>query len=172
MGTITSYSDLAVPSPGDKVPVVDLSDVSMAASGTNKDTTAEGLAKVLAVYSFELCAETADMATGDGLAGFLVPAEMNGMNLVRASFVVRTAGSGGVSEVQIRRVRDTTAVDMLSTKLTIDSTELKSADSSTAYVINTSNDDVQTDDRIYVDGDTVPATKPKGAMVTLGFAQP
>lgn len=113
-----------------------------------------------------------DHATGDGQAWFIVPANMNGMNLVSVLGVLATAGTTGTADFQIRRVRGGTAADMLSTKLTIDSTELTSATAAAAAVINTSNDDVATGDIIYLDIDAVQTTKAKGGGVVLEFRLP
>jgi hypothetical protein len=60
---------------------------------------------------------------------------------------------------------------MLSTRITIDATENDSADAAAPPVINTSNDDVATADRIYIDLDGVP-TAAKGLTVTLAFQLP
>ncbi len=68
--------------------------------------------------------------------------------------------------IQIHNVTD--AVDMLSTKITIEEDEYNSWDAATAPVINTSNDDVVTGDRIRVDVDIAGAGA-KGLDVILGF---
>ena len=111
-------------------------------------------------------------ATGDGQAGFLVPPCMNGMNLVSVLGVVATAGTTGTGDYQFRRVRAGSSADMLSTKLTIDSTELTSATAATAAVINTSNDDLATGDIIYLDVDAVQSTPAKGGFAVLEFRLP
>ena len=60
--------------------------------------------------------------------------------------------------------------NMLSTKLTTDLTEVGSDSAATAYVINTSNDHVNTNDKIRIDCDVAPSTAPLGLTITLGFA--
>ena len=52
-------------------------------------------------------------------------------------------------------------------KLTIDSAETGSDTAATAAVINTSNDDLATNDVLRVDIDAVSTTPPQGLIVTL-----
>ena len=113
-----------------------------------------------------------DHATGDGQAWFVVPACLNGMNLVGVVATVATAGTTGTADFQLRRVRSGSAVDMLSTKITIDSTETSTTTAATPAVINASNDDVATGDIIYLDVDAVQTTKAKGGAVALEFRLP
>ena len=61
------------------------------------------------------------------------------------------------------------SVDMLSTKLTIDSGEVGSDSAATSYVIDTTKDDVATNDCIAIDIDQVSTTPPKGLIIRLGF---
>jgi len=72
---------------------------------------------------------TTDATTGDGKAYFTVPASMDGMNLVSVQYDFVTAGTTGTHDVQIHNV--TQAVDMLSTKMTVDSTENSSSTAAT-----------------------------------------
>lgn len=109
------------------------------------------------------------ITTGDGKAFFRVPAQLDGLDLVGAAAVLDTAGTGGGFLLQLRRKRSGSDVDMLSTRVSIDSGENDSADATAAYAINTSNDDVATADRIYFDLDGVP-TGGKGLVVELTFA--
>jgi len=61
---------------------------------------------------------------------------------------------------------------LIYTKITIDSTETGSNTAATAAVINTSTDDVATNDVLRIDVDAVSTTKPKGLVITLGFQLP
>lgn len=110
-----------------------------------------------------------DTAVADGKQYHVVPTPMNGMELVGVIASVDTAGTTGTTDIQIRRVRGASAVDMLSTKATIDSGERDTATAATAYVINTSNDDLATADRIFIDLDAISTTAAKGLSVTLWF---
>lgn len=113
-----------------------------------------------------------DTTTGDGKAFFRVPAELNGMNLTGVAMTVATAGTTNTTDVQLRRNRSGSDADMLSTKLTIDSTETDTSTAATAAVINTSNDDVATGDRIFFDVDAVSTTAAKGIYVEMRFELP
>lgn len=108
-----------------------------------------------------------DTATGDGKATFKVPAGLDGMNLVSVDAEVDTAGTTGTTDIQIHNVDN--ALDMLSTKLTIDSAETGSDTAATPAVINTSNDHINTNDIIRIDVDAVSTTAAKGLIITLGF---
>ena len=102
-----------------------------------------------------------------------IPAGLNGMNLVEVHSEVITAGNGSTVDVQLHNVTHT--ADMLSTSLTINSTKHGSDEAgTTAAVINTSEDDVATNDliRIDVDGNGGDTTIAKGLIVTLGFRIP
>lgn len=111
-----------------------------------------------------------DVATGDGKKLFTIPAKCNGMNLVGVHDAVGTAGTTGTTDVQIRNATD--GVDMLSTKLTIDSGETGSDTAATSAVIDTAHDDVATNDRLFIDLDAVSTTPPKGLVVRLTFQLP
>ena len=119
-----------------------------------------------------------DLATGNGQASFQIPAGLDGMNLVQVLACLDVVGTTGTIDIQIRRSRETsptavTDVDMLSTKITIDTTEFSSHNAAVAAVINTSNDDINKEtDRIFADIDAVHTTQGKKLTVTLGFQKP
>lgn len=123
--------------------------------------------KVVEVVAFDF---TTDVAVGDGAAYFLIPASLNGMNLVSVSARVITAGTTGTTDVQIANVTDTT--DMLSTKMTIDSTEVSTSTAATPAVIDTTKDDVVTNDLLRIDVDATSTTKAKGLIVSMEFRLP
>ena len=106
-----------------------------------------------------------DVATGDGAYYFRVPSALNGMNIVDVHAEVITSGTTGTTDIQLHNVTD--AVDILSTKITIDSGETGSDTAATAPVISTSNDDLATNDIIRVDVDAVSTTAPQGLIVTF-----
>jgi hypothetical protein len=110
------------------------------------------------------------LSTGDGKAFFRVPAELNGMNLTGVAAAVYTAGTTNTLDVQIRNKTQT--ADMLSTKITIDSTETDSSTAATPAVIDTGNDDVATGDMIAIDIDAVHTTPAKGLVVEMRFELP
>ena len=119
-----------------------------------------------------------DIEEGNGKFYLHIPEGLNGMNLVEVHSQVVTAGNGSTVDVQLFLLTAPTSTstgnDMLSTSLTIDSTELDSSQASTGYVINGTYDDVDTNDRIRidVDGNGGDTTIAKGLIVTLGFRLP
>lgn len=128
-----------------------------------------GIIRVVSVLVFD---DGTSVATGDGAGDvfFRVPVELNGWNLVGVAAHVQTAGTTNTTDIQIHNV--TQAADMLSTKITIDSTEKDSATAATPAVIDTGNDDVATADEIRFDVDAVSTTAPKGLLVEMRFELP
>lgn len=118
----------------------------------------------------QLLGGTTDTAVGDGVAYFTIPEDLNGMNLISVHGRVITAGTTGTTDFQIANVTD--SVDMLSTKLTIDSGETGSDTAATPAVIDTTKDDVVTNDLLRIDCDAVSTTKAKGGIIRLRFALP
>ena len=123
--------------------------------------------KVVQIFVFDVLSE---VTTWDGKAYFVVPQALNGMNLIRVHAKVLTAWTTGTTDIQIANVTD--AVDMLSTKITIDSTETWSDTAATAAVIDATKDDVATNDLIRIDVDATSTTKAKGLLITLEFQLP
>jgi len=111
-------------------------------------------------------------AVADGLQGFVVPASMVGMNITSVIAVVDTAGTTGTTDIQLRRVRAGTPVDVLSTVATIDTTELTTETAATPYVINTSNDDLALGDKLFPDIDAISTTPAEGLSFTVGLQWP
>lgn len=109
-------------------------------------------------------------STGDGKAYFRVPSSLNGFNITGVAATVYTAGTTGTTDIQIRNKTD--SVDVLSTKLTIDSAETDSSTAATAAVIDTTKDDVATGDVIAIDVDAVSTTAAKGLYVEITLALP
>jgi hypothetical protein len=111
-------------------------------------------------------------AVGNGTTGIVVPAALNGMNIVEVVAAVHTAGTTGTMDIQIRRRRGSTDTDVLSTKATIDTTEHTSVTAATAYVVNTANDDLATGDMIFVDVDAIHTTAALGLSVVISARMP
>lgn len=104
---------------------------------------------------------------------FRIPAALNGMNLVSVTGTVGTGASGasssGTPTFTVKNVTDNQ--QMLSTSLTIDANEYTSATAATAAVINTTYDDVATDDLIEV-AVTTSGTGVTYCTICLGFQLP
>ena len=115
---------------------------------------------------------TTALTTSDK-AYFRIPSAITGMNLVSVSATVGTGASGssssGVPTFTVKNVTD--GNQMLSTSLTVDASEYTSATAATPAVINTSFDDVVTDDLIEV-ACTVAGTGVTYATITLWFQLP
>jgi hypothetical protein len=107
-----------------------------------------------------------DTATGNSKAEFTISNRLAGMNIKRVFAFVSTAGVTGTLDIQIRN--KTQAADVLSTKITIDTTELHSATAATPAAINTSEDDLTENDIIAIDVDAIHSgTAAKGLVVGL-----
>ncbi len=116
--------------------------------------------------------DATDCAVADGAGDIFwrVPSVLNGYDLVEVAASCQTAGTTGTMDVQIYNVTQT--ADMLSTKLTIDTTETDTSTAATAAVIDTANDDVATGDSIRIDVDAIHTTAAKGLLVELTFQKP
>lgn len=113
---------------------------------------------------------TENVVVGD-LAGnqlIRIPAKLNLAKLISAHAYVYTAGTGpGTLTIQINNI--TKNVDMLSQFINIENTETDSITAATLPVVNTSNDTVNTGDKIRIDVDSVSSSAPKGLWVELTF---
>lgn len=108
------------------------------------------------------------VSTGDGVAAYTVPASLNGMDLIDAVCSVYSQGVTGTTDVQVRRRRAGSDVDMLTVLITI-AAEFFATDET----IDTSNDDVNTGDQIYIDVDAIHSgTAPNGLSCVLEFETP
>lgn len=141
---------------------------------TTKPLTADALAGSNAGTRYIPCALNGSTAlTTSDKVYFRVPAALNGMNLISVAGTVGTGAAGssssGTPTFTVKNVTDNN--QMLSTSLTIDANEYTSATAATAAVINTSFDDVATDDLIEV-ACTTAGTGTTYATVTLGFRLP
>lgn len=136
-------------------------DIKMKGTGAMRKPTVVGI---------QVVASGTNTSTGDGKFFFRIPAELNGMNLTGVAATVYTAGTTGTTDIQIRNKTD--SVDILSTKLTIDSGETDSSTAATPAVIDTTKDDVVTGDVLAIDVDAVSTTPAKGLYVELRFELP
>lgn len=138
--------------------------------GLDVKTKGTGKFRKPTVVGIQVLDAATDTAVGDGKAFFRVPAELNGMNLTGVAACVYTAGTTNTTDIQIRNMTD--SVDMLSTKMTIDSTETDTATAATPAVIDTTKDDVVTGDKLVIDIDAISTTAAKGLYVELRFELP
>lgn len=111
----------------------------------------------------------AAITVGDGKAYFTISRDLAGLSLVDVAIAVTTVSSAGLPTVQLANMSG--AIDMLSTKVTIDATEFTSYTAATPPVINAANARVAAGDFIRVDVD-VAGTGAKGLMAMLTFGTP
>jgi hypothetical protein len=113
----------------------------------------------------------ADNLNTSALVYFRIPSGLNNYNLVSVAASVGTGSAGssssGLPTFSITNATDSTA--MLSTNLTVDAGEYTSATAATPAVIDTSHDDVVTDDLIQI-ACTVAGSGTTYAVVTTGWA--
>lgn len=121
------------------------------------------------VVIVKVIADATALTTGDNKAKFVVPAELNGFNLVAVGAHVYTASTSGTPTIQIHNA--TQAADMLTTRIILDVNEKDSSTSATPAVIDAANDDVATGDEIRIDVD-VAGTDTAGLEVRMTFQEP
>lgn len=123
----------------------------------------------VAFYRYQQALLNTDTAlqVGDDAFRFRIPSALNGWNIATVA-MSRKSGTG-VPAIQIRNV--STAVDVLSTKLTIDSGETDSSTAAAPAVINTANDGVLTGQQFAIDVD-VAGTSTLYCFVEIGFLKP
>jgi len=132
------------------------------------DSLAGSYAGRKTVY-MKVLAEDAAPTVTNGLMHFTVPSELNGMNLIDADAVVKTASSSGLPTFGIYNLTDT--VEMLSTDITLDTTELNSYTAATQPVVDAAHDDVVTGDIIRIDCSVI-GTGTLGLDIILVFGLP
>lgn len=180
-GAALTDTGLAVVTPNDGGDTIDINVPASSAADINTGTATNSAVTPDALAGSNLGTKTimvlvsdpagVAITTGDGKAYVRITSDLNGMNLVGCGAVLDTAGSGGGFLCQLRRKRSGSDVDMLSTRISLDSAENDSADAASAAVINAANDDVATGDRIYIDLDGVPTTA-KGLTVWMQYRLP
>lgn len=107
------------------------------------------------------------LTAGDNLLQFHIPPKMNGWTITRVT-ASRASGTGKLT-IQLHNVTD--AVDVLSTRLTIDTGETSSSTAAAAAVINAANDDVASYDRFRIDIDDA-GTNTLHATMNIEFTRP
>ena len=106
------------------------------------------------------------LTTGDGKFIWAIPRDIDGYVLIEAEAYITTVSSSGVVTIQVHNINE--AVDMLSTRITIDVGDFTSYAATTPSVINTANDGVSMADRLRIDVD-VAGTGARGLGVILTF---
>ncbi len=120
------------------------------------------------VVEIQIVPVSVDVDGTSGIGYFFIPLAANGMNLIRATAMVDTAGTTGATTIQVRNLTKYASNDSLSTAISIAS----GGTIATAGTVNTSYDDVSTNDKIKVYITAVSTTKPKGLWVVLEYRLP
>ena len=108
-----------------------------------------------------------DTYVGDGITALTMPATFNGLYLYSIGAHVYTAGVGSTTDIQLYNI--TTAVDVLTTELTIDAGETDSSTAATAVVIGSQNR-VYTATVLRIDIDAIASgTAAKGLEIRMEF---
>jgi hypothetical protein len=156
--------------------IVELATAAETTTGTDtgRAVTPDGLAgSIFGQKSVTVVLNGTTALTTSEKAYFRIPPDLNGMNLVSVAAAVGTGAAGssssGTPTFTIKNVTDNQ--QMLSTSLTVDANEYTSATAATAAVINTTYDDVATDDLIEV-AVTTAGTGVTYASVRMTFQLP
>ena len=119
----------------------------------------------------EVVEPATDVPTGNDQYVIHIPLDWDNWYLVEVHAKNVTAGVTGTTDIQIRNTTQSDA-DILSTIITIDTTETGSDTAATAAVIDLTKDQVAVNDSLRVDVDAVQSgTIPKGLYITLGFQE-
>ena len=170
---VTDIVSAASSTTAGKIEIATAAEVTTGSDATRSvspDSLAESSIFGVKEVSCQVIAYATNVTTGDGKFYYVVPSSLNGMNLVGVHGRAITAGTTGTMDVQIANVTDT--VDMLSTKLTWDSTEAGTNTAATPVVIDTTKDDVATNDLLRIDVDAAQTTPAQGMIITLTFSLP
>ena len=150
-----------------------------ATPGTSVDfrTTLNGTLWITQDYEelqIPVIAWTTDTTVADGHFYFRIGKKLAGLNLVYVHAEVITAGTATAAELLTINIYNVTqTADILSTAITLDSTETGSDTADAAAVIDAAQDDMQENDVIRIDIDEIFATTAsKGLIITLGFDIP
>lgn len=120
------------------------------------------------VIQIQVVSETIQVDTTSGVGYFFVPQAMDGMNLIRATAMVHTAGTTNPTTIQIRNLTKYPSNDALSSAISIAS----GGTIATEGVVNSSYDNVSTNDKIRITVQTYSVTRPYGLWVVLEYQQP
>jgi hypothetical protein len=119
-------------------------------------------------FEVQIVEPATDVDTTSGVYFARIPQAMNGMNLIRAQAFTNTAGTTNATTVQVRNMTKYASNDALSTAISIASGNTVG----TAGTVNTSYDDVATDDLIKIYVTAQSTTKPKGLLAVLEYQLP
>lgn len=136
-----------------------------AASNTTKKILASNSSFIERAMAIKVIPDTIEVYTGDGIARTVVPSTLDGLTLASIAAHVFTAGSSGPTTVML--YNQTKSVDMLTSGVRVEASEVDSSTSGTPPVISSSNT-VNTADVLRFDVDTI-STGAKGLELRMTF---
>ncbi len=153
---------------------VELATVNEVTTGTDttRAVTADSLGGLPRSFSIAVFDSDTPCAVGNGTIAFCVPLFMDTMEITDCVASVHTAGTTGTMSMQIRRHRLAADADVLSTLLTIDTTEESSTTATVHVIKSTGEEQLNEGDLIYIDVDGVHSTAAKGLTVTITANEP
>jgi hypothetical protein len=115
----------------------------------------------------KVIADSLPTYVGNGISRITCPSDLSGLYLRSVGAHVYTAGTTGLTTIQI--YDETDGVNMLSTAMTIDSSEVDTSTAATPAVISTSLDAIATADVLRFDITTISTTPANGLELRIGF---
>jgi hypothetical protein len=137
-------------------------------AGATGPTGYTGAGATTRAVELQIVADATDVDTTSGIGYFKVPLVLNGWNLTRAQAIVATAGTTNATTVQVRNLTKYASNDALSGAISIASGDTVG----TVGTIDTSYDDVSTDNNLKIYVTAQSTTKPRGLYAILEFTQP
>ncbi len=115
----------------------------------------------------KVIADSLPTYVGNGISRITCPSDLSGLYLRSVGAHVYTAGTTGLTTIQI--YDETDGMNMLSTAMTIDSSEVDTSTAATPAVISTSLDAIATADVLRFDITTISTTPANGLELRIGF---
>ena len=139
-------------------------------AGINKKVLAKDSVFFNRTLIIKVIADTFPTYVGNGIARLTCPSDLNSLVLSSVGAHVYTAGTTGLTTIKI--YNETDGVHMLTTPMTIDSSEVDTSTAATSAVIDTDNNDISTANVLRFDITTISTTAANGLELRLGFGPP
>ena len=136
-------------------------------AGINKKVLAKDSVFFNRTLIIKVIADTLPTYVGNGIARLTCPSDLNSLVLSSVGAHVYTAGTTGLTTIKI--YNETDGVHMLTTPMTIDSSEVDTSTAATPAVISTSIGAITTADVLRFDITTISTTAANGLELRLGF---
>ena len=137
-------------------------------AGINKKVLAKDSVFFNRTLIIKVIADTLPTYVGNGIARLTCPSDLNSLVLSSVGAHVYTAGTTGLTTIKI--YNETDGVHMLTTPMTIDSSEVDTSTAATSAVIDTDNNDISTANVLRFDITTISTTAANGLELRLGFS--